>query len=75
MLRERLKESESQKQAYHSSLVALENRIERSKSATVRATESREPRNEIKGNEVGNEKKEEAPRKPPSPAVSGLVIG
>ncbi|KAF8200665.1 BRE1 E3 ubiquitin ligase-domain-containing protein [Pholiota molesta] len=73
LLRERLKESESQKQAYHSSLVALENRMERSKSATVRATESREPRNETKGNEVGNEKKEEAPRKPPSPAPSPLT--
>ncbi|KAF9482162.1 BRE1-domain-containing protein [Pholiota conissans] len=70
VLRERLKESESQKEAYHSSLVALENRIERSKSATVRATESRESHDGVKGHEVGNEKKDEAQRKPPSPVPS-----
>lgn len=74
ILQERLKDSDAQKERYHNSLVALENKVERLKSKTVLATESRDPVNEMKVQEVGNERKDETQGKPSSPAVSGLVI-
>ena len=74
ILRERLRDSESQKESYRNSLVSLESRIERLQSKTVRAIESRGPNAEVKDQEVESERKEEVQPKPSSPLVSGLVI-
>lgn len=74
ILRERLRDSESQKESYRNSLVALESKIERLQSKTVLAIESRGSNTETKGQEVENERKEEVQTKPSSPVVSGLVI-
>ena len=70
MLRAKLQDSESQKENYHSALVAAENHLERTHSRSVRDAESRA---KVKLPEV-SEEKEEVERKPSSPVVSGSVI-
>jgi E3 ubiquitin-protein ligase BRE1 len=71
LLRAKLRDSEAQKDSYHNSLVALENRLERSQSAIVHEVESKGKSQE---QECGSDTNEEALRKPPSPLVSGLVL-
>ncbi|KAF8160794.1 BRE1 E3 ubiquitin ligase-domain-containing protein [Crassisporium funariophilum] len=66
ILQARLDDSESQKENFHKALVAAENQLERSRSSTVMAMESRA---KDKPSEV-SEEKEELQRKPSSPAVS-----
>ncbi|KAF8973107.1 BRE1 E3 ubiquitin ligase-domain-containing protein [Flammula alnicola] len=74
ILRAQLEDSESQKENYHNALVAAENRLERLQSATVREIESREPRKKMQAQEAVNGEKEEAQRKPPSPAPVPVAI-
>lgn len=70
MLQAKLQDSESQKEAYHNALVAVENHLERSRSRSVRDIESR---TKVRVPEV-SEEKEEVERKPSSPVVSGSVV-
>jgi len=72
MLKMKLDECQTQKETYHTALIAAENRYERSLSASVQLVESRK---DSKDKESGKEEHEEGWRQPSSPAVSGSVIG
>lgn len=71
LLRGKLRDSEVQKDSYYSTLVALENRLERSQSAIVHEVESKGKSQE---QECGSDMNEEVRQKPPSPMVSGSVL-
>lgn len=71
ILRIKLQDSEAQREKYHTALVAAENRFERSQSAIVHEVEGR---SKSRDPDDGAEEKEDVPRKPSSPAVSGSVF-
>lgn len=67
-MRARLKDSEEQKEKYHLALISAETRVDRLRSSTVLAMQSRV------ATDTHEMKSEDEPqRKPPSPAVSGPV--
>ena len=68
LLKRQLEETTEGKEKYHSDLQALENRIERSASETVKAVH---PQQHPKSNDTANA--EDNDRKPSSPSVSGSV--
>lgn len=69
-MRVKLEDSEVQRDKYHTSLVASENRLDRLRSGTVLKIQSRGAMHE---QEPKEEMIEEQQRQPSSPAVSGSV--